>query len=181
MDNPWTEISRAKIVDHLQSRDSNSCFWPFRKRLGVKTIRSRFIRYCCRDFSFDSRHARVYFVFVFFKQELRNDTVLIGYKPFSDTGEEFLICTTDRAKQYVEETQTQIEREMTYKMERRTCRVSGPPWVSKTGDNDVEEETGTETREKVYARFVTTGGFPGILCADDSGASLRSVKTQRPN
>jgi len=36
IDKPWTEISRAKIINHLQ--DSNSCFWQFRRKLEVKTV-----------------------------------------------------------------------------------------------------------------------------------------------
>jgi len=59
-----------------------------------------------------------------------------------------LICLTDKAKQYVEETQAQIEREVKQKVERSTYRASGH-WESKNSDKDIEEITPVQTREKV--------------------------------
>ena len=63
--------------------------------------------------------------------------------------EEFLICTTDKAKQCIEETQVQIEGELKKKVERPICRVPGP-WDSKSSDKDIEEIKPVQTREKVY-------------------------------
>lgn len=84
-----------------------------------------------------------------FYQGITNDYVLVGYKPFSSTDEEFLICTTDKAKQCIEETQIQIEGEVKKKVERSICRVPGP-WESKSSDKDIEEIKPVQTREKVY-------------------------------
>lgn len=78
---------------------------------------------------------------------MRNEHILVGYKPFSSTDEEFLICTTDRAKQYVEE--TQMDREVKQKVERSVFRVPGP-WDSKSSEKDIEEIKPVQTREKVY-------------------------------
>lgn len=73
---------------------------------------------------------------------------MIGYKPFSSTDEEFLICITDKAIQYIEETQTQMEFELKQKVERSMLRVPGP-WESKNSDKDLEEVNPVQTREKV--------------------------------
>lgn len=73
---------------------------------------------------------------------------MIGFKPFSDTGEEFLICTTDKAKQYIEDTQIQMEQELKQKVERSMFRVPGP-WESKSSEKDIEEIKPVHTREKV--------------------------------
>lgn len=82
-----------------------------------------------------------------FRQGVQNEHVLVGYKPFSNTDEEFLICTTDRAKQYVEE--TQMDREVKQKVERSVFRVPGP-WDSKSSEKDIEEIKPVQTREKVF-------------------------------
>jgi len=85
----------------------------------------------------------------FFHQGITNDYVLVGYKPFSSTDEEFLICTTDKAKQCIEETQIQnLGGELKKKVERSMCRVPGP-WDSKSSDKDIEEIKSVQTREKV--------------------------------
>lgn len=85
----------------------------------------------------------------FFYQGITNDYVLVGYKPFSSTDEEFLICTTDKAKQCIEETQIQnLGGELKKKVERSMCRVPGP-WDSKSSDKDIEEIKSVQTREKV--------------------------------
>lgn len=39
VDKPWTKIPRKKIIDDIQSENSNSCFWKIRKQLEVKNIR----------------------------------------------------------------------------------------------------------------------------------------------
>lgn len=72
----------------------------------------------------------------------------MGYKPFSDTDEEFLICTTDKAKQYIEDTQTEIDRELCQKVDRSMYRVPGS-WESKNSEKDIEEIKPVQTREKV--------------------------------
>lgn len=38
VDKPWTKISYKKIIDYMQSENSNSCFWKFRKKLEVNNI-----------------------------------------------------------------------------------------------------------------------------------------------
>jgi len=86
----------------------------------------------------------------YFFQSITNDHVLIGYKPFSSTDEEFLICTTDKAKRCIEETLIQnIGGELKKKTERSMCRVPGP-WDSKSSDKDIEDLKPVQTREKVY-------------------------------
>lgn len=84
----------------------------------------------------------------FFQQSITNDYVLVGYKPFSSTDEEFLICTTDKAKQCIEETQIQNTGGELKKVERSMCRAPGP-WDSKSSDKDIEEIKSVQTREKV--------------------------------
>lgn len=83
-----------------------------------------------------------------FYQGITNDYVLVGYKPFSSTDEEFLICITDKARQCIEETQEQTEGEIKKKVERSMCRVPGP-WESESSDRDIEEIKPVQTREKV--------------------------------
>jgi len=118
----------------------DSCFWTFQKEIEVKT-----------NFSFFS-YSKIIPMFLlkcncfFFYQDITNDYVLVGYKPFSSTDEEFLICTTDKARQYIEE--TQIQNELKKKVERSMCRVPGP-WDSKSSDKDIEEIKSVQTREKV--------------------------------
>lgn len=83
-----------------------------------------------------------------FYQGIKNENVLVGYKPFSNTNEEFLICSTDKARHYIEETQTKIERELKQKVERSMFRTPGL-WESKNSDKDIEEIKPAATREKV--------------------------------
>lgn len=81
-------------------------------------------------------------------QSIKNEYVLVGYKPFSDTDEEFLICTTDQAREYIEDTQKQIEHELKQKVERSMLRVPGS-WESKCSDKDIEDVKPIKTRDKV--------------------------------
>lgn len=83
-----------------------------------------------------------------FLQGIQNKYVLVGYKPFSNTDEEFIICTTDKAKQHIEDTQTEIDRELRQKVDRSMHRVSGP-WDTKNSEKDIEEIKPVQTREKV--------------------------------
>lgn len=70
----------------------------------------------------------------------------MGYRPFRRTDEEFVICTTDKANQYIEETRAQSDRELKQKVERAMSRVPGR-WESENGENDIEEPV--RTRDKV--------------------------------
>jgi len=36
IDKPWTKISRKKIIDNLQSQNTDSCFSQFQKEIEVK-------------------------------------------------------------------------------------------------------------------------------------------------
>lgn len=81
-------------------------------------------------------------------QSIKSEYVLVGYKPFSDTGEEFLICTTDKAREYIEDTQKQIELELKHKVERSMVRVPGS-WESKCSEKDIEDVKPVKTRDKV--------------------------------
>ncbi|XP_060848211.1 dynein axonemal intermediate chain 3-like isoform X2 [Rhopalosiphum padi] len=95
-----------------------------------------------------------------FKKEIEgitNDYVLVGYKPFSSTDEEFLICTTDKAKQFIEETQIQTQGEIKKKVERPMCRVPGP-WESKSSEKDIEEIKPVQTREKIAYKWKLPAG-----------------------
>lgn len=74
--------------------------------------------------------------------------MLVGYKPFSNTDEEFVICITDKARQYIEETETRMESELKQKVEKSMLRVPGP-WESKNSEKDIEEIIPIQTREKV--------------------------------
>ncbi|XP_025202203.1 uncharacterized protein LOC112599497 [Melanaphis sacchari] len=123
IDKPWTKISRKKIIDNLQSQNTNSCFWQYQREI----------------------------------ENITNDYILVGYKPFSSTDEEFLICTTDKAKQCIEETQVQIEGEIKKKVERSMCRVPGP-WESKSSDKDIEEIKPVQTREKITYKWKLPAG-----------------------
>jgi len=42
IDNPWTKISRKKIIDNLQSQNTDSCFWQFQNEIEVKANNSLF-------------------------------------------------------------------------------------------------------------------------------------------
>lgn len=90
---------------------------------------------------------------IYFYQGIKTESVLVGYKPYSDTNEEFLLCSTDKAKQFIQETQTQMEREFKQKVERSMFRVPGP-WESKSSDKDVEEIKPVQTREKVCSCII---------------------------
>lgn len=83
-----------------------------------------------------------------FHQAIQNKYVLVGYKSFGDTDEEFLICTTDRAIKYIERTNTQIDRELEQKVERSMVLVPGQ-WKSKNSEKDIEEIKPIQAREKV--------------------------------
>lgn len=98
---------------------------------------------------------------LFFFQGITNDHVLIGYKPFSSTDEEFLICTTDKAKRCIEDTLIQnVGGEIKKKTERSMCRVPGP-WESKSSDKDIEDLKPVQTREKVYL-FALRGRYTRV-------------------
>lgn len=77
---------------------------------------------------------------------------MVGYKPFSDTDEEFLICTTDKARQYIEKSQKQIDHEVKKKEELSMFRMPGP-WESKSSEKDIEDLKPVQTREKVCFIF----------------------------
>lgn len=81
-------------------------------------------------------------------QAIQNENVLVGYKAFSSSDEEFLICTTDRARQFIEHTQIQVERELKQRNERSMFRVPGP-WESKSSEKDIEDIKSVPAREKV--------------------------------
>uniref|UniRef100_A0A2S2R2B2 WD repeat-containing protein 63 n=1 Tax=Sipha flava TaxID=143950 RepID=A0A2S2R2B2_9HEMI len=84
-----------------------------------------------------------------FRKELeaiQNEYVLVGYKAFSSTDEEFLICTTDRAEQFIKQTQVQMEREQN--IERSMLRVP-KPWESKCSEKDIEDIKSVSAREKI--------------------------------
>lgn len=83
-----------------------------------------------------------------FHQAIQNKYVLVGYISFGDTDEEFLICTTDRARQYIEKTKTQLDRELERKVKRSMVLMSGE-WQSKNSERDIEEIKPIHAREKV--------------------------------
>jgi hypothetical protein len=78
---------------------------------------------------------------------------LVGYKAFSSTDEEFLICTTDRAEQFIKQTQVQMEREQN--IERSMLRVP-KPWESKCSEKDIEDIKSVSAREKVKIYHIFT-------------------------
>lgn len=90
----------------------------------------------------------------FILQAIQNENILVGYKAFSSTDEEFLICTTDRAKQFIEQTQIQVERELKQRVEKSMFRVPGP-WESKSSEKDIEDIKSIPARDKVNHLFTT--------------------------
>lgn len=82
----------------------------------------------------------------FLHQGIKSEHVLVGYKPYSN--EEFLLCTTDKSKQYIEEKEIQSVRELKEKVELSLCRVPGH-WNSRNSERDIEEIKSVQTREKV--------------------------------
>lgn len=42
IDKPWTKISRKKIIDNLQSQNTDSCFRQFQNEIEVKANNSLF-------------------------------------------------------------------------------------------------------------------------------------------
>lgn len=73
---------------------------------------------------------------------------MIGYKPISDTDETFIICTTDNAKHYIEDSQLLMEQELLEKVQKSTFLVPGPR-ESENSEKDIEEIKPIRTREKV--------------------------------
>lgn len=148
IDKPWTKISHKKIIHNLQSYKSDSCFWQFRKKLEVNTRVLRFLK----NYNFWNSHKIKNDIETLScrlsRQGVKNDYVLIGYTPFRNADEEFIICTTDKANLYIEETRAQEERELKQKVERTICRVPGH-WESKNSEQDIEEVKSVPTRDKV--------------------------------
>jgi len=87
-----------------------------------------------------------------FRQAITNDDVLIGYKSSSSTDEEFLLCTTDKARQYIEEVQKKEQKELEQQVERSMNRLIGS-WDPKGSEKDIEDLKPVTTREKVC--FIT--------------------------
>jgi len=87
-------------------------------------------------------------IYYLFYQTMTHDDVLIGYKSSSSTDEEFLLCTTDKARQYIEETQKQVQKDLEQQVERSMNRLIGP-WDSKGSEKDIEDVKPVTTREKV--------------------------------
>lgn len=58
------------------------------------------------------------------------------------------MCTTDKAKRYIEEKQIKSERELKEKVELSLCRVPGH-WNSRNSEREIEEIKSVPTREKV--------------------------------
>lgn len=83
-----------------------------------------------------------------FHQTITHDDVLIGYKSSGSTDEEFLLCTTDKARQFIEEAQKQVQKELEQQVERSMNRQIGA-WDPKGSEKDIEDVKPVTTREKV--------------------------------
>jgi len=89
---------------------------------------------------------------------------LIGYKSSSSTDEEFLLCTTDKARQYIEEAQKRVQKELEQQVERSMNRLIGP-WDPKGSEKDIEDVKPVPTRERVCLMLYSSVFQPVCRCS----------------
>ncbi|VVC41741.1 WD40/YVTN repeat-like-containing domain,WD40 repeat,WD40-repeat-containing domain [Cinara cedri] len=93
-----------------------------------------------------------------FREELRKikkEHILVSYKSSNYTDEEFVICLTDQAIEFIETQQTQLENGLKERVEKSMVKFSGA-WESGGTENEIEEMIPVRIREKLYIKLLLT-------------------------